>query len=348
MLLETIILTSMARIENNRTLSAVYYLLVGKRSIQTVQDAYMYEIDQFYGVISNLNKHDFDKIIVKLTEEKLLIEGLNNTYLFSSRGDKWLSDQMTNGILHYFNGIKYNENDQIFYSRLLLMIQVLTNRKMKHSTYIPVIDETPITNWVVNAYQSLKHNVNGSLKHIYEELFQVLSYFSTIEASLFVNRITGYQTYGMSLSQLSKLYQIDKYDIQLMLTGITHQMMTLIRNNEKDFQYLNLFMTDMSNTRFISQSATQTKEVLNKGYDLRTISRIRKLRINTIYDHIVEIALADSSFAIDPYVTSAEQERILKAYKQTSSTKLKVLKNSVGEDISYFQIRLVLATSQSI
>lgn len=348
MLLEKIILTSVGQIENNRTISAVYYLLVGKRSIQTVQDAYMYKINHFYGVFSNLNKQDFDEVITKMTNQKLLIKEADNTYILSSEGNKWLSVNMEVWPLHYFNGIKFNENDQIFYNRLILMIQVLANRKMQQSTYIPVIDQTPIANWVVKKYQRLKNNVDESLQQIYDELLYLLTDFSTVEASLFVNRLTGYKTYGMSLSQLAKLYHLEIYDVQLILTGVTHQMMNIILTNKNEYPFLTLFIKDLTNTRFLSQSASQTKEVLNKGYDLTTISRLRKLRINTIYDHIVEIALADSSFSVDSYVTEVEQHEILEAYNMTSSTKLKELKNNVSEDISYFQIRLVLATSQSI
>lgn len=348
MLLEKIILTSVARIENNRTISSVYYLLLGKRSIQTVQDAYMYEINQFYGIFSNLNKQDFNEVIIKLTKQNLLIEEGNNTYVLSNQGRIWLSDYVEEWPLHYFNGIKHNENDQTFYNRLLLMTQVLTNRKMKQSTYIPVIDQTPIANWVVNTYQRLKNNVDESLQHIYDELHYLLTHFSTVEASLFVNRLTGYKTYGMSLSQLAKLYDLDIYDVQLLLTGVIHQIMNLVNSKKSEFPFLTLFMIDLKNTRFLSQSASQTKEVLDKGYDLATISRLRNLRINTIYDHIVEITLADSNFAITPYVNEAEQDQVLSAYKKTGSTKLKEIKNNVSEDISYFQIRLVLATSQSI
>lgn len=346
MLLEGIILMSMAQIKNNRTVTAVYYLLAGKRSIQTVQDAHLYQIDQFYGVIPSLKKDEFDHVIKQLTEREMIKEEEENIFILTSLGNAWLEEHLAQLSVHYFNGKKYNENDRIFYERLILMIQVLTNSKMKHSTYIPVIDQSSIKNWVIKAYQKFKFNVDDSLRHIYEEIKRLLAVFSNDEANLFVNRLTGYKAYGMSLNQLADQFNMNPKDVQLRLTGMIHHMLELIINHKQDYKTLFLFIKDLSMTGFISQSASKTKDVLNKGYDLKTISRLRKLKMNTIYDHIVEIALADSSLSIDSYVTQAEQNEILKAYKQTNSTKLKIIKNNINENISYFQIRLVLATSK--
>lgn len=346
MLLEDIILKNVAHVKNNRSISAIYYILVGKRSVQTVQDAYIYQVDQFYGILRTLKRQDFEKIINQLAEHNFLIEETPKTYVLSELGLKRLEQNKDRWPLYYFNGSQYNESDFTFYHRLLLLIQVLTNKKMQHTTYIPVIDQQDIVNWVVKVYPLLKNNTTKSLQSIYEELSHLLSSFSDREAGIFVYRLTGYKAYGKSLKQLAKHYEMNNEDIQLLLTGIIHQMITLIITHKNDYRFLSRLIEDLSLTRFISKSAFKTKTLLNEGYNLVAISKVRNLRMNTIYDHIVEIALADTNFNMAPFVTPLEKEEIISAYKKTNSTRLKVLKNNVSDNISYFQIRLVIATSQ--
>ena len=64
--------------------------------------------------------------------------------------------------------------------------------------------------------------------------------------------------------------------------------------------------------------------------------------MNTIYDHIVEIALHDDNFPIEPFVSREKQDEIFKAAEKLKTRKLKLIKEAVGEDIDYFQIRLAL------
>src|SRR5690625_8050073 len=70
----------------------------------------------------------------------------------------------------YFNGLQYESIDQVFLSRLLLLIQVLTNGKMRNPSYIPVIDQLQITDWVKRAYQDMKQTVTQHLHMVYTEL----------------------------------------------------------------------------------------------------------------------------------------------------------------------------------
>lgn len=343
MFLEAIILESLSHINSNRTISSIYHIIVGKRSIQTVQDSNLYQIGQFYGVLPLLKKEDFDDIIIKLSKEKIIKKSFEKTYFLTQKGFIWLEKNFKSVPMDYLNGIKHHQNDRIFYSRLILMVQVLTNSKMNHSSYIPVIDETSIRKWVINRYQLFKVNLIASLKQLYNELFKLLTCFTDDEAIIFVSRLTGYKHYGSSLDQIAKRFDTNAYDIQLLITGIIHRILDELGNRPSDYKVLYYFVNDLSMHNFISLSASKTKEFLNREYDVSTISKLRQLKVNTIYDHIVEIALTDSKFDIRPYVSLSEQEEVLGAFDQLNSTKLKDIKDNVHSKINYFQIRLVLA-----
>lgn len=45
--------------QKERSISAVYYLLQGKQSIQTIQDAQLFGLTEYFGVYKNLTKRRF-------------------------------------------------------------------------------------------------------------------------------------------------------------------------------------------------------------------------------------------------------------------------------------------------
>jgi len=244
--------------------------------------------------------------------------------------------------ISHFDGLALYKTDNLFYARLLLIIQVLTNRKMNESVYIPIIEDKSVFHWMKNIYLKSKPHVQEHLQMIYEELWLLLCQENEKHANMFVDRITSYQYYGMSLEQLSMKYKIDLYDVPLILTATIHHIINRIKDNGRDFPFMRFLLTDLSTDGMISRSAMLTYEFIQKQYPIEEIAHIRRLKLSTIYDHIVEITLYDQNFSIQPFVSHAAQQEIISTVKEKKTFKLKSIKENISEDITYFQIRLTL------
>ena len=92
----------------------------------------------------------------------------------------------------------------------------------------------------------------------------------------------------------------------------------------------------------LTVSTRKTLELLNAGYDLNQIAQSRNLKLSTIEDHLVELALNMEDFPIDMYVDKVTQKKVIEISRQESTRQLKQIKNYL-KSASYFQIRLVLA-----
>ncbi len=335
-----------SHIKEERSISSIYSLLTGKRSIQTVQDAHMYELDRYYGIFKKMNRSAFDKIIDELVDQQFLTaqSASTSTSKPTMGGIKWLRENECHFPFTYFNGLTYHETGIIFLERLLLLIQVFANSKMNHTSYIPVIDRPSITRWIKMFYQKNKLQIDDQSKGIYHELSLILAVFSGREAEMFVDRLTGFKHYGMSIQQLANQYKLTVEDVQILLIGMTHHMLDMIQGNTEQFPFLSQIIADLQTKGFLTQSARHTYELINKGHSIDKIARLRSLKINTIYDHIVEISLYDSNFPIERYVSQEKQCEILQAAQQIDTSRLKKIKDAVSEDISYFQIRLALTS----
>ncbi|MBP1969638.1 uncharacterized protein YpbB [Virgibacillus natechei] len=346
MLLEGIILYCSSQIGTERTGASIYHLLNGKKSIQTVQDAHVYNLTSFYGVHKRLSQQRFNAIIRELmTYDRLQKTSTTLIYTPTIAGEDWLHKHKPNLPFNYYNGLKYHDTGTIFLDRLTLLIQTLTNSKMNYFTFIPVIDKLPIENWVKSFYIKMKPHEPKLLPVIYKELHILLQNLSDQEAELFIDRLTGFKNYGMSITQLADTYKFSPDDVQLMLVAITHRMFETIENNN-NFPILGLVIKDLVNTTLLTNSAATTYNLLQKKHSIDEISRIRNLKSNTIYDHIVEIALYDVDFSIINYVSEESQLDITNAVTEANSYKLRDIMQLVDEEISYFQIRLVLAKAK--
>jgi len=343
LLLDGIILKCNASIQTNRTHAAIYNILKGTKAIQTVMDIHLYHLKNMYGIYPTLQKRDFDYYIENLidTDHLELVE--ENKAKITTKGKELLERSENISIFHCFNGHQYIGISEVFMERLLLTIQTFTNKKMKNNHFIPVVDNAEIHSWVKRHYLQYRQELTVILTKLYKELSRLLGNTSDEYARLFVDRLTGYHHYGNSIYQLHTKYSLPIYDVPLLLEGITQQLLSNILQEQSEYPVLNEFIADLHRTNFLTKSARKTYQLHLKGLRADKIASIRNLKVNTIHDHIVEIALYDTDFPYQTYVNQEEAKIILKAIQQTNSYKLKDIKTGVGPNISYFKIRLIMA-----
>lgn len=347
MLLEAVILTCISHIKQDRSIAATYHILTGKRSIQTLQDVHLYALQSFYGTAKSLDKQAFDEEVKQMTRNSMLLETAPSVFKLSSQGENWLKLHSQEFPLAYFNGMAFHETGNLFTKRLLLLVQTLTNSHKNYFSFIPVVDNQDAENWVRQFYQARRFQENKMLSQLYKELHHLLKRFSDREAGMFVDRLTGYKNYGMSSYQLAEKYSLTEIDVPLYLLAITHQLLTLLEEETK-CRLLSYIFNDLRQTSLLTNSAAITHRLFNQGNTISQIAAKRRLKENTIYDHVVEIALYDYNFPTERFMDRNTHQEINHAIKQTNTQKLKQLKEAVRDEISYFQIRLVLARTRRI
>src|SRR5699024_11069626 len=342
--LKGIILYCQSHIKQSRSIFSIFHLLKGKRGIQTVHDSRIFGLDLFYGIYPSLDKKLFEEQIEIFVNESYLIQSKReNVYSLTKKAHVWLEGYLKHLRLDYYNGLTYNQKADVFFERLLLSIQTYANIHMKSFSFIPVIDNNAITHWVKNYYtRMVSVSSEKILYSLYTDLNIVLNSFTDFEAEFFLDHFSGYKKYGMSTNQLSKKYNLNMIDIPLLRTAILHKMLFLIDKKKENLAILPSFMLEKSNNPFITNTTMQTYNLLEEGLSPEEIQFKRNLKLNTIYDHIVEISLFDKTFDIRKYVDESIAEEIKMAMENTKTHKLKDIKEKVSSDISYFQIRLVL------
>lgn len=340
-LFKYVILTSFSRLQNERSISSIYHLLKGRRSIQTIQDASLFQLHPYYGIYQTLNKRAFESYITQLVNDKLLCNEQTSLRL-SDTAIQWINDQTELKDEAFFKGDLYRTVHNDFYFRLLLLIQVWTNQRMNNNTYFPVIENKMTEQWVKRYYVKTKNNIHRHLRQLHEELTRILQTISNRQASMFVDRLTGYETFGLSSNQLATKYVLTHNDVHLHLISVIHKIIDMSKHNKQHFPQLYYLFQDLLTKKVLSNSSQRTKLLLDRGLNAEQIALKRRLSISTIYDHIVEIALHQTNFPYEQYVTKEDTQLILTVVQNLNTFRLKEIKQAVPDEITYFQIRLIL------
>ena len=92
-----------------------------------------------------------------------------------------------------------------------------------------------------------------------------------------------------------------------------------------------------------SSSQMITFQFYQQGLNPQEIAKERGLAIRTIYNHLSELIEMNQPVNIDKLVDKNKQQFILKAINKVGSESLKTLKENLGEDYSYEEIKIVRA-----
>lgn len=346
MIIEQVVMQCFKKISSNRSATAVYHLITGKKSIQTIQDAKLFQLEDLYGIYRPFKKTGFYHVLQKCRDNQWLeFAGKHkeqDLYIITDAGNSWLQRQ-DGLLLSYYKGRQYENHDELFLKRLYLLIQTLSNTAWNEFNFIPIVDDRDTTNWVKQTYAAVKGQEKQVLKHLYHELVNLLETFDEQYTHIFIDRLTGHQHYGQSVSQLSEVYRYQEDDIYLILIAMVHRMLTLIHKEKDQCPIMGRLIQDQSKKLILSKSAMSTYKLIKKGLNLQQIEQIRQLKLNTIYDHIVEIAINDKDFQISPYVSETIYTEVMDVFNKSRHARLKDIKENVHPEITYFQIRLVLA-----
>jgi uncharacterized protein YpbB len=95
-------------------------------------------------------------------------------------------------------------------------------------------------------------------------------------------------------------------------------------------------------------TAFQTLALHRQGLSVAEIANRRGLVTNTIESHLVECLLAGLAVDVSKLVSTADRKQILHVINQHGTEKLKPLRDSLPENITYNMIRFVVAEKRRL
>lgn len=342
--LSCLILSCLQEINGERTTYSIYHLLKGKKSSQTISDAHLFNMTNLFQTFPQLSRNYFDKIIIYLINKNYLQVVDVDKYKITTKGMEHL-DEVTSQmpIPRVLNGWKYHTIQEDFWKRLSLFIQVCSNLINYDSSYIPIHNDNKISDWVKASLLKLNKNREKLSNELLREVISCLNNEDEIMPEVIVWRLTGHRQIGLTSVQVAELFKMDLYYFHLHFLNGIHFMIDRIASNKEQYPILQHLLFDYEKPIILTNSSLVTYRYLKLGYTIEEIASIRNLKTSTIEDHIVEIALNDQNFLLEPFVPIQVESMIREAIQKLNSKQLKMIRQELEGNISYFQIRLVQA-----
>lgn len=339
--LDLLIVDCTRAFQNERSGNAIYHLLKGKKSSQTIQDGKLYALAKYRGLFPAISKHECRHRMQLLQKDELLIQ--------SERGESFQVTQQGLETLEagfarspwprFLHGASYHSAARVFWSRLSLLIQVLSNYLSGSRSYIPISSDHKVREWV-KSHLKAQVRLNEYAASLHKELEGCLKQVGEKEAALFVYSLTSSRRIGWTIRQLSIRFREDYWYIYVLFWNVVHY---IIQEEAKgEMPLLSAMLDGGTKHNFLTASSRKTLLMLKQGVTISEIAAARNLKSATIEDHIVEIAIHDPFFSIDPFLSKEDSDLITRCADQLKTNKLKRINESLEGKFSYFQIRLAL------
>ncbi|MFJ7667288.1 helix-turn-helix domain-containing protein [Lysinibacillus sp. NPDC097195] len=337
-----ILLQIFQKLNNERTVSAAYHILRGKRSGQTIQDVGLFQLHNYFGLLPKLPRATFDEAVSTFLQYSWLNMQESGHYSMKKLGLQRAEQTAT----YLFDGWHYRGNEHIFFARLSLIVQSLSYQKEGIRSFSPINKDVQVQSWVRTFLQEQQYQTGQLQQQLFDECLRALTAIPIADANkqLFLYRLSGHSLPGWTWQQLSGERKEMVLDSQLAFIELLHTLLNEVYATE-DYPLLSKIAAELRVKALLTDSAQQTAYLYEQGYSVEQIVQIRRLKQSTIEDHLVELAMNEPNFSIGPFVSYEEAEKVWQASKQYQTKKLKALHDVVNE-LSYFQLRLVLAKGE--
>lgn len=335
----TIISVIFKQFNYEKTVNAAYYLLRGKRSGQAIQDAKYYQLENYFSILPKLSLQQFNEEIAHLVKIEYIKVDESSFVMLTNEGLRELENMPEN----YFNGWHYRGREQIFFKRLNLIVQTVSQFKNGEPKFIPLENDTEIQRFVKQFLQDKAFQTPAFAQMLYFQLQTVLEHapLTDVQKNIFVYRLTGYEQIGWTWSQLASTFNMRELDAKLLWVECLHYILREAEQNPK-LDLLREMAFGIRLVETLTESTQKTQKLFQEGYPLEQIAQIRNLKNSTIEDHYIEMALNDPYFPIAQFVTVEQMRDVQQQSSQLQTKKLSMLKEQFPK-LSYFQLRLILA-----
>ncbi|SFP40299.1 helix-turn-helix domain-containing protein [Salibacterium halotolerans] len=329
------------RMNQERSIQALYHILTGKKSSQTIQDIKWYDVTYFFRMFPYWKETEFEQE-TKDMQNNRYIASENNRIIITEKGrsqnETFRCDYRWPPV---FNGWLYGKSAAVFWKRTALFVQCLSQTLAGNRRFLPVFEDISVQQWLKKNWPRTIEGKKQTASELFVELRDLLRELDDGDAFLVMNRISGYHLTGQTWTQLSNRLEMSEDECRFRFLSAVHYLLehadrssTLVRAAS------GLAIRDI-----LTETTKKTLRYMNEGHGMEQIARARNLKMSTIEDHFVEIASEQKEFPIGDFVTEDDQRLILHYAKTLQTKRLKVLKEAVSpaEHLDYFCIRLTLA-----
>ncbi|WP_027107504.1 helix-turn-helix domain-containing protein [Lacticigenium naphthae] len=321
----------------------LYSILVGKRTPSVLFQAKRLGLENYFSLFEQLTREQFQQILKKLITKQFVQLQEADVYTVPStvkeRSRYTSKDQLDTYLLGFF---RYQKLLPVFWIRFQLFIQIVSEKRHQKVNYRPITNELSHQRWIKGWILQNQDDFAGLAEEAAGEIFSLLASLPQEKAELVTLLLTGHEKNGRTMNQLKELWAI-KSNTGFLLLLIQTQLLLVryIQESPERYKHLAKLLASVDKETFygLNESTFVTVELL-KSQSIEEIAHVRNLKIGTIKEHILEIALSQDHFSVADFIPQERKETIKKLQEEEFFLPFKMVQKKVGE-IDFFHYRLL-------
>ena len=284
------------------SISQVLHTLRGKK---TPSMYYLTEINQWhhgFSIAKRIEEKDIKNIVEAAYQEKWLRKkekGFLLTPLGKEIIEEYFESHYYPEFIHSFNNIDVYG---AFWERLQLFSQVFSEYSYYNMNYTAVIKNPQHQEKIRLLFQTSLRNKSSALKDWTTEQYFIFEKLPEEKANLLANSLTGHEVIGKTRNQLADEFKMEKNELNFYLRDSLAEIIQLIQKYPNNLVITNKLLENTQKDYYfsMSESTYRTFEMLKNGKEISEIARFRRIKKNTVKEHLLEIA-----FVLDRFPTKA-------------------------------------------
>ncbi|TPG89618.1 hypothetical protein EEL32_05780 [Brevibacillus laterosporus] len=352
--LEALILNGLAVLQGERTPQSLYYMVKGRKANQVWQDVNNFNLHSYYRLFPWISRGLWEQIMKNLLEKEWVTttntsqKNITSSFELTSSGYEHLSEQkeiyQLERWLSGINGILITEEATLFRLQVLLMVQTISQLLYDNTHFSPIVQNKEIQRRIKQLLLETADR-DAWLDGLANELFLVMDKLDPSLQQQFFLQWTGASQVGLTSRQIAYYFHESVLLTEVKLLSLWSSMYCEVKENESG-QYVllqKLCQLQSAQKPPISMSAWETYKMLQKDMSLDEIATRRAIKLNTVEDHLIEMALMALPCKYERWVSNPQIQFVQEASNRLQTKRLRLLKDELGHNYSYLQIRLALA-----
>lgn len=335
-------ISSFFDMEKITSVSQIAHVFNGKR---TPSMFYLIEARNWHHgfLLSNrLTKEVIQELVNELVKDHQIIEK-DKGFVLTEQGQKNLRAYFD---VHYYpQKIKGFSNALIrssFWERFQLFTQVFSEFTYENSKYIPIVKDPNHQENVRQLFQSVQSNREHLLKQWINEQVFLFKNLPSEQANALANQLTGHNIIGKTRAQISTSHQMTQMEVSFYLMDAVEELIRIIRTNEDKLPLNKQILNILKNEKYLglSESTYKSYELIKQGNSLEQVAHLRSIKVNTVREHVLEMAFILSEFPYKHFVPKDLYKKLHDAFSKHDEYSFKEALNEF-EQLEFMHFRLV-------
>lgn len=328
--------------KQSRRIRVIENILHNKRTVTTLFWGMRYQILPWLGSMRQLERADFDAQLSQLVAAGLANISQNQV-LLSSAGYQaqlqfWQHHQRPQFLKFYLLG----DIDKME-KRVLLAGQVLSEYSFQNKKYAPLsFDGDELRAVKLWFHQQNKSNLVFQFK---QELTTFLSTLGEQQANFLVMQLVGHEVAGWSTEQAAEQLELPVIDATMVRRDLWAGLTGFFVDKTGPMHDL---IAPLIQATPLSHSTQITYELFNRGYSIEQICRARHLKLSTIREHLLEVAIfLPRKFPFQTFLSDPVMQQLEQHYQgNVDQWQFNATDKSDGQSFFYFRLFQIMRSYQ--